>query len=333
MIRGAHRHYNAPSKVVTPGTVLEERWRIDTPLAMGSMGEVFRGTDLREGTPCAIKVLRPEFVDDGVQVQRFAREARTTLALRHPNIVRVHAWGVWNDRPWIAMELLQGESLEQRLARGPLPPDNVVAVLSQMAAALDAAHDRGVVHRDLKPDNVFVLDTADVTIKVLDFGFAKITDQRAADGLRTAADTLLGTPLYMAPEQIRASRAVDHRADLWSLGVVAYELVVGEAPFQSTKIADLFVEILTAPVLPPSARRPGLPEALDAWVRHALARNPAHRYARAGEMARTFAAALRGEAPPAPGAAAIPPRARAWLPVAVALGVVVVAAAVVLALR
>lgn len=325
--------------MATPGTVLDERWRIDAPLAIGSMGEVFRGTDLQTGSPCAVKVLRAEFIDDGVQVQRFEREARTTLALRHPRVVTVYASGVLAQRPWIAMELLEGETLERRLERGPLELDAVRAVVAQVGDALDGAHAMGIVHRDLKPDNVFVLEGEGTRVKVLDFGFAKITDRMRMDGLRTAADTLLGTPLYMSPEQIRSSRDVDGRADLWSLAVMAYELLVGEAPFQQKNIADLFVEILTRPIAPPTSRRPSLPSALDVWARRALDRDPARRYQSAGELSTALDAALRGVAPegaapgerpteptPAPG---LPPRTL-WL---AAIAVVLVALITVLVLR
>ncbi|MFO0628317.1 MAG: serine/threonine-protein kinase [Polyangiales bacterium] len=315
--------------MVTPGTTLDARWRLDELLAVGSMGEVFRGTDLLDGSGCAVKVLRAEFIDDGVQVQRFEREARTTLSLRHPNVVTVHASGVLGDRPWIAMELLEGESLERRLERGALSRADTLAVVRQVAAALDDAHGRGVIHRDLKPDNVFVLAGEPLRVKVLDFGFAKVTDRMLMDGLRTAADTLLGTPLYMAPEQIRSSRDVDHRADLWSLAVMAYELLLGEAPFRQRKIADLFVEILTAPIAPPTQVRAEMPAALDAWAAVALHRDPERRYQSAGRLAEGLANALEGRAPsnlpPAP-----LPAARRWGRVAAfAAAAVVVAAALV----
>jgi serine/threonine protein kinase len=318
-------HYNAP-QVVTPGTTLDARWRLDEILAVGSMGEVFRGTDLLDGSGCAVKVLRAEFIDDGVQVQRFEREARTTLSLRHPNVVTVHASGVLGDRPWIAMELLEGESLERRLERGALSREDTLAVVRQVAAALDDAHGRGVIHRDLKPDNVFVLAGEPLRVKVLDFGFAKVTDRLLMDGLRTAADTLLGTPLYMAPEQIRSSRDVDHRADLWSLGVMAYELLLGEAPFRQRKIADLFVEILTAPIAPPCQVRPEMPATLDAWAAVALNRDPDRRYQSGGSLAEGLANALQGKGPVS--APASPPRRpRRWgLVVAVAAGALALAA-------
>jgi eukaryotic-like serine/threonine-protein kinase len=317
--------------VVTPGTTLDARWRLDEILAVGSMGEVFRGTDLVDGSRCAVKVLRAEFIDDGVQVQRFEREARTTLSLRHPNVVIVHASGVLGDRPWIAMELLEGESLERRLERGALSRDDTLAVVRQVAAALDDAHGRGVIHRDLKPDNVFVLAGEPLRVKVLDFGFAKVTDRLLMDGLRTAADTLLGTPLYMAPEQIRSSRDVDHRADLWSLGVMAYELLLGEAPFRQRKIADLFVEILTAPIAPPRQVRPEMPAALDAWAAVALSRDPERRYQTGGGLAEGLANALQGRAPVSTTPA--PPRPGRWAPVAALVAGALVVALAALLLR
>lgn len=317
--------------MVTPGTTLDARWRLDEILAVGSMGEVFRGTDTVDGSRCAVKVLRAEFIDDGVQVQRFEREARTTLSLRHPNVVTVHASGVLGDRPWIAMELLEGESLERRLERGALSRDDTLAVVRQVAAALDDAHGRGVIHRDLKPDNVFVLAGEPLRVKVLDFGFAKVTDRLLMDGLRTAADTLLGTPLYMAPEQIRSSRDVDHRADLWSLGVMAYELLLGEAPFRQRKIADLFVEILTAPIAPPCQVRPEMPAALDAWAAVALNRDPERRYQSGGSLAEGLANALQGRAPVR--TTPPPPRTRRWARVAALVVVALVAALAALLLR
>jgi hypothetical protein len=205
------------------------------------------------------------------------------------------------------------------------------AVVRQVAAALDDAHGRGVIHRDLKPDNVFVLAGEPLRVKVLDFGFAKVTDRLLMDGLRTAADTLLGTPLYMAPEQIRSSRDVDHRADLWSLGVMAYELLLGEAPFRQRKIADLFVEILTAPIAPPRQVRPEMPAALDAWAAVALNRDPERRYQSGDSLAEGLANALQGRGPAS--TAPAPPRPRRWAPVAALVAGALVVALAALLLR
>lgn len=318
--------------MVPLGTVLDDRWRIDAHLAVGSMGEVFQGTDTLDGSACAVKVLKAEFVDDGVQVQRFEREARTTLSLRHPNVVTVFGSGVYESRPWIAMELLEGESLERVVERGPLSAADAVAVVRQIGAALDDAHGRGVIHRDLKPDNVFVLRGERVRVKVLDFGFAKVTDRLLMDGLRTAADTLLGTPLYMAPEQIRSSRDVDHRADLWSLGVIAYELLLGDAPFGERKIADLFVEILSAKIPPPTSRKPELPAALDRWCEVALDRDPERRFQSGGALADALADALAGRAPSpvlAPAPQPPPRRSGVWAWAAIAAASLLLLAAVV----
>ncbi|MFO0602957.1 MAG: serine/threonine-protein kinase [Polyangiales bacterium] len=279
--------------LIEPGTVFAERWVIDEPLASGSTSEVFRGHERASGEPAAIKVLLPEFADDAQALQRFQREARVAQRLAHPNIVAVRDFGVDRGHPWLAMELLEGETLELRLQREHLAPALVLDVIDQIAAAVDHAHGLGVVHRDLKPDNCFLVAGADpLRVKVLDFGFAKLLDALESDGLKTASNAVLGTPLYMAPEQVRSSATVDPRADLWSLGVVAYELLVGDAPFPGRSAADLFVQILSRPVDAPSARNAALPVPLDRWAARALDRDPARRFASAAELARALRAAM-----------------------------------------
>ncbi len=307
------------------GTVFDGRWVIDGPLARGSTSEVFRGHDRRSGEPAAIKVLLPELAADPTALQRFRREARVARELSHPHIVAVRDFGVDHGHPFIAMELLEGETLETRLERGALEAPLVCAVIAQVAAAVDHAHALGVVHRDLKPDNFFLLaGEGPPRVKVLDFGFAKVLGGLHRDGLKTASNALLGTPLYMAPEQVRSSATVDPRADLWSLGVVAYELLAGEAPFTGRSPADLFVEILTRPIDPPTARRAELPPTLDRWAAQALDRDPARRFGSATELGEALHAAL--EAPRTHGATAAtaPPRERpqrGWAAVAIALAV------------
>jgi serine/threonine-protein kinase len=281
------------STSLKPGFVIDDRWELLTPLATGSSGEVFASRDRTSAGEVAIKIMRSDLMADPVAVKRFEREARATGSIAHPNVVRVVAHGHHLGRPYLAMELLHGETLEARLGRGPLPRAQCLAVVSQIAAALDAAHAAGVIHRDLKPDNVFLLEGEAVAVRVLDFGYAKLADHLVGDPSLTAANALLGTPLYMAPEQVQASREVDARADLWSLGVIAYELVVGRAPFPSTNVADLFVEILTRPVPLPSAVDRRLPKRLDAWSRRALARAREERFPTAAALAEALAAAVR----------------------------------------
>lgn len=281
--------------LIEPGTIFAGRWVVDQPLANGSSSEVFRGHDRHTGEAAAIKVLLPEVAEDVQALQRFRREARVTQRLAHPNIVAVRDFGVDHGHPWLAMELLEGETLEARLQRGRLPTSVVLDVIDQIAAAVDHAHGLGVVHRDLKPDNCFLVEGSDpsrVRVKVLDFGFAKLLDALESDGLKTASNAVLGTPLYMAPEQVRSSAAVDSRADLWSLGVIAYELLVGNAPFSGRSAADLFVEILSQPIAAPSTCDPSLPRALDRWMARALHRDPARRFASATEFALALRAAM-----------------------------------------
>ncbi len=296
--------------------MIGDRWELLAPIATGSCGEVFAAREFDTGRSAAVKVMRSDLLADPVSVTRFEREAVATATIHHPNVVRVLSHGRHEGRPYLAMELLVGETLEARLARGPLPLAEAVAVVTQIAHALDAAHAQGVIHRDLKPDNVFLVTGGETAaVRVLDFGYAKLAEHLIGDAGLTGANALLGTPLYMAPEQVQASREVDSRADLWSLGVVAYELVVGRAPFPSTNLADLFVEILTAPIPRPSTVNAALPRAVDAWCARALARPREQRPASATALADELAAALR------------PPRrgSRAWV-------IALVVAAVVLAL-
>jgi len=295
--------------------VIDGRWELLSPLATGSSGEVFAARETTTGQEMAVKIMRSDLLADPVAVKRFEREAQATGAIEHPHVVRVLAHGQHQGRPYLAMELLRGETLEARLARDQLPRADAVAVVAQIAAALDAAHAAGVIHRDLKPDNVFLLAGDRVDVRVLDFGYAKLAEHLLHDGGLTAANALLGTPLYMAPEQVQASREVDARADLWSLGVIGYELVVGRPPFPSTNLADLFVEILARPIPPPSKLDPTLPRPLDAWAARALARAREERFPSAVALADALAAAVR-------------PTGARWVPAIVALAL----AGVVLAL-
>ena len=317
--------------MIEPGTVFAERWVIDGPLASGSTSEGFRGHDQHTHEPAAIKVLRPDFADDAQSLQRFRREARVAQKIAHPHIVAVRDFGVDQGHPWLAMELLEGETLEVRLQRETLPRPLVLDVIDQIAAAVDHAHSLGVVHRDLKPDNCFlVAGAAALHVKVLDFGFAKLLDAIEGDGLKTASNAVLGTPLYMAPEQGRSSSTVDPRADLWSLGIVAYELLVGDAPFTGRSAADLFVEILSRPIDRPSLRNPALPRPLDRWATRALDRDPAGRFATATELARALRVAMDPAfahevaavtAPHAAVKAPAAPRGVPWLALAVGVAV------------
>ncbi|MGH7435148.1 MAG: serine/threonine-protein kinase, partial [Polyangiaceae bacterium] len=217
------------------GAVLSRRWQIGPKLGDGGMGEVYAATPVSGGARVAVKILKQEFLTDATVVSRFVEEGHTGVSLIHPNIVRVHETGEAEDHsPFIVMELLEGVPLSAYTASGGrVPPTQAIPILHGILAGLAAAHARGVIHRDLKPDNVFLTrDPAGTfAVKLLDFGLAKVMDAAGGMGQRTRSGMLLGTPAYMSPEQIKNPRDVDPRADLFSAGVLFYEMVTGRAAF------------------------------------------------------------------------------------------------------
>jgi TolB-like protein/Flp pilus assembly protein TadD len=270
---------------LTPGTRLGP-YEIIAPLGAGGMGEVYRATDTRLGRAVAVKVLPRHHSGDSVVRARFEREARTVSALNHPHICTVYDVGVHDDQPYLVMELLSGQTLAQVIGRKPMPIDRVMALGEQIADALDAAHRAGIVHRDLKPGNLFVNDRGD--IKVLDFGLAKMQSGSAVDpasedtptvaqSYRTEIGTTLGTVAYMSPEQARAE-PVDARSDLFSLGVVLYEMATGRLPFEGKSHAEMFAAILKTDPTPPSELNPEVPARLEGVILRALEKDPALRY-------------------------------------------------------
>jgi serine/threonine protein kinase len=229
------------------------QYEIVAELGQGGMGHVYRARDEALGRDVALKILPDAFAADPDRLARFEREARTLAALNHPNIAQIYgAGGRAAGQAFIAMELVPGEDLAARVARGPVPVDETIALARQMAVALEAAHDSGVIHRDLKPANVRVRD--DGTVKVLDFGLAKALDPAdQASGMTTAAPTItspataigtiIGTAAYMSPEQARG-RPVDKRADIWAFGVVVFELLTGSRLFGGETVSDTLAAVL-----------------------------------------------------------------------------------------
>jgi serine/threonine-protein kinase len=256
------------------------KYRLVSKLGEGGMGTVYLAEHTMLGSLAAVKVLLPHHVSDPAVVQRFFNEARAASAIRHMGIVDIFDVGRLADgTSFIVMEVLRGENLAQRLRRGGLTLTQVVSVVAQVASALAAAHRAGVVHRDLKPDNIFLIDDrgapAGVRVKLLDFGVAKLTGARDPQ-LRTAIGVVLGTPDYMAPEQVRGDGHVDHRADLYALGCLMFRLLVGRPPFTGD-LADVMRAHVCEP--PPSMRMidPRLPAELDLIVGRLLAKDPAAR--------------------------------------------------------
>ena len=226
-------------------------YQIVSLIASGGMGQVYRATDVRLGRDVAIKLLSSADRHDRDLVERFLHEARITAALDRPNIVRLFDVGIHDDRPFLVMELLDGETLRERLARGPMQPDEIRRVALDVAHGLTAAHAAGLVHRDLKPENLFL--TRSGPTKILDFGVAKLVQASPVPGNQpaTVAGMLVGTAGYLAPEQI-LGEAVDARADLFAFGAILYEMLTGRAAFGREHTIDTLYAVLREPV--PSLR-------------------------------------------------------------------------------
>ncbi|RYE86113.1 MAG: serine/threonine protein kinase, partial [Myxococcales bacterium] len=277
-----------------PGEVIAEKFRIERVLGQGGMGVVLAATHLQLGHEVAIKCLLPEVAQQPETLARFVQEARTCARLRSENIVRVHDVGTLpSGAPFIVMELLDGLDLAEHLARrGPLPIDEVVGYLRDVCEGLAVAHAAGIVHRDLKPSNLFVVPRpsgARGTVKILDFGISKLLDPppAAVDSLgRTASNGMLGTPYYMAPEQILDPGSVTGQTDLWSLGVVLVELCSGVRPFVGDTAPALLGKILSEQPVPLRVLRPDAPAWLEATVARCLQKDPSRRPASAAALAR-----------------------------------------------
>jgi serine/threonine-protein kinase len=279
----------------TLGAVVSHRWRGVSKLGEGGMGEVFAAEPLDGGPRVAIKVLRQEFVADPQVMARFLEEARTSIRLVHPNIVRVLEGAQAEDgAPFLVMELLDGVPLSAYTKNGGrVPLHHAVPILQGILAGLAAAHAQGIVHRDLKPDNVLLARDASgaFMVKVLDFGIAKVMDVAGGMGVRTRTGMLLGTPAYMSPEQARNARDVDQRADLWSAGVLFYEMLTGRAAFPAPTEFARLAALLSQDPEPVQYIDPNLGP-LSGFFERALKKDRAERFGSAVEMARALAAAV-----------------------------------------
>lgn len=269
------------------------RYRLEEPIGKGGMGSVWRARHLSLDAPVAVKLIDPALARDDEARTRFLREARAAAALRSPNVVQTFDFGVEDGVPFIVMELLQGETLEDRLARSaPLSPEETVDIMVQVSRAIAKAHEHGIIHRDLKPDNIFLTEHDDEwVVKVLDFGVAKFTGGDMPAGAATRPGAVLGTPFYMSPEQAEGKRPLDWRADLWSLAVLTFECVVGVRPFQGDTAAILFVQLVAAPIPVPS-QYAKVPPGFDEWWARAAQRDPELRFQSSKEQAESLCAAL-----------------------------------------
>ena len=266
------------------GAIIANRFRLERLLGKGGMGDVWAAQHTALDIPCAVKFIHSESADKPEVRERFEREAKAAAALRSPNVVQILDYGIADGNvPYLAMEYLEGEPLNVRLRRrGRLDAVETCRIIAGIGRALTRAHAAGIVHRDLKPENVFLVPDEDGEVaKVLDFGVAKVTNQLDSN---TRTGALLGTPYYMSPEQAQGVKAVDTRADLWSLAVVAFRCVTGQLPFKSDALGDLLIRIVTQAPPVPSHVCPGLPDAFDRWWARAAQREPDHRYQTAKEL-------------------------------------------------
>lgn len=280
------------------GAMVADRFRMIRQLGDGSMGSVWLAHDMRLDTPCALKLVHSNLAGRHDIRARFEREAKAAARLRSSHVVQILDYGVWNDLQYIAMELLKGETLEERLCRrGALSAGQTVAVILQVARALMKAHAAGLVHRDLTPNNIFLVTEDDHEIaKVLDFGIVKSPLPTVHECI-TAAGVMIGTPLYMSPEQAQGLTCIDYRSDLWSLAVIAFRCVTGRFPFDSEALGELVMQIVVNELPRPSSLNPSVPLGFDAWWTRAAARDPALRFRSAKELADTLASVLGVGAP------------------------------------
>ena len=259
-----------------PGGFMVGPYSVVTLLARGGMGDVYRATDSRLSRDVALKVLAQTKTGDPRRVERFLHEARVTASLDHPNVVRVYDVGRFEDRAYLVAELLEGETLRARIERGPIPPEEVLRIGVEIARGLAAAHAAGLVHRDLKPDNVFL--TRSGTTKILDFGIAKLAqDESVRDGFSTLTGVVLGTTGYLSPEQIQGAR-VDARADLFALGAVLFEMITGKRAFAHEHVVETLHAILHDDPPNELAERENVPPALTDIVTRLLEKSREARF-------------------------------------------------------
>ncbi|HZO12883.1 MAG TPA: serine/threonine-protein kinase, partial [Polyangiaceae bacterium] len=281
---------------IQEGSYVTGSVRLVRLLGRGGMGSVWVAHHESLDAEVAVKFVAQELAErDPSLLERFRREAASSAKLKSPHAVKTFDHGVMKDGvPYIVMELLEGETLGARLAReGKLPPQQVAIVVTQVAHVLDEAHRLGVVHRDIKPDNIFLIAGGyELFVKVLDFGIAKQTTAAAATVTDTGA--IVGTPQYMSPEQLLSTKSADYRADLWSLAVLAYHALTGQVPFRGETLPSLSIEICGGRFMPPSRLVQGLSQSFDDWFDRALDPEPARRFDSVLKMAELFGRVARG---------------------------------------
>jgi serine/threonine-protein kinase len=285
------------------GQTLADKYRVEELLSHGGMGTVYRGTHVLMDKTVAIKVLNPSLAADDVIVARFSREARAASRISHPHALNVTDFGEsQNGVVFLIMEYLHGQTLKEVIqGSGPMPLPRAVEIVRQVCGALDAAHGEGVVHRDLKSDNIMLVDVGGGDwAKVLDFGIAKIKEPvGGTDPALTSPNLIIGTPQYMSPEQCSQAAELDARSDIYSLGVILYEMLAGHVPFTGESPTAIMMKHLQEPAPSLLDERKDLPASVSRVVARAMAKRPEDRYQSAGELAEALSLAAQDEAPAA----------------------------------
>ncbi len=277
---------------VQVGDVLASKYRVERVLGQGGMGMVVAARHEQLGFQVALKFMLPVALGDLAMKERFLREAQAAGRLRSEHVARVMDFGTLDDgAPYIVMEFLHGSDLQGVLDKvGILPPHEAAEYVLQACKAMQEAHGQGIVHRDLKPQNLFLTHRPDGTplVKVLDFGISKLVGHEASLSV-TSSSAMMGSPLYMAPEQIRSAKKVDARADIYSLGAILYQLLTGQVPIPAETLGELFEHVFTRPTVPPRSHRPDVSPELEAVVMRCLAKTAEDRYQSVGDLAAALA--------------------------------------------
>jgi serine/threonine-protein kinase len=290
----------APDVDLAPDATFS-RYRLVRRIGEGGMGAVWEATELEGGARVAIKVLPKEVALDATVRARFEREGEVASRIKHPHVIEIKDYGTWEGTPFMVMELLDGEDLGTLLDRvRPLPQSQLADVLVPVCAAVGAAHEAGVIHRDIKPENVFLAQREGGVIpKLLDFGISKVATALAGGHDLTRTSSLLGTPYYMSPEQIRGAKHVEARTDVYALGVLLYECATGTRPYEQTNLYDLVVAIMSGTAKPPAEANDKLAPELDAIIRKAMSKavddRPANAFQLGKELLPFASEAVRAE--------------------------------------
>jgi eukaryotic-like serine/threonine-protein kinase len=276
------------ARLPEPGEIVAGKYRVERVIGQGGMGIVVRATHVLLGEPVAMKLLYPEVAGDADAVARFVREARSAARIKSEHVARVTDVGTTESgAPYLVMEYLEGEDLGSlSTRRGSLPAPEAVELVLQACVGVAEAHAVGIVHRDLKPSNLFLVRGSDgaPSVKVVDFGISKLTRGDAAEAALTSTSAVIGTPLYMSPEQMRAARSVDLRTDVWALGVILYELLAGRTPFLGETLPEVTIKIAVEPPPPLGAVQEGASHALEAVILRCLEKDRERRFPNVAEL-------------------------------------------------